>query len=95
MKPCPVCGYPDMPIPLKWEICPSCGTEFGLSDAGRTYEELRQAWIADGAKWASNIVVQPSFWAPITQLRNVGYEATDRDVKIIVAVDQRSDRIPK
>ncbi len=95
MKPCPVCGYPEMPLRLKWEICPSCGTEFGLSDAGRSHDELRQLWIASGAKWTSNVVVQPPFWAPITQLRNVGYEATDQDVKSMVAADQVSDSIPK
>ena len=93
MKPCPVCGYPEMPARLKWEICPSCGTEFGLSDAGRGHDELRQTWIADGAKWASPVVAQPRFWAPITQLRNIGYEATDQDVKSMVAADQINNRI--
>jgi hypothetical protein len=48
---CPVCGYPGLeedPRPAigggSFEICPSCGFQFGVSDddRGLTYQEWRQ-----------------------------------------------------
>ena len=51
---CTVCGYPDMTAPPRdYEICPCCGTEFGLDDFDRTLEQLRKDWIAKGAPWFS------------------------------------------
>lgn len=78
---CPVCGYDNIQEPkLKWSICPSCGTQFGLSDSGYTVPQLRQMWIQDkNATWQGPTLLRPSRWSPIAQLRNIGYECTRTD----------------
>lgn len=54
---CPVCGYPALHDPPRsasggasYEICPSCGFEFGVTDddLGFTYDEWRKQWVALG-----------------------------------------------
>jgi predicted RNA-binding Zn-ribbon protein involved in translation (DUF1610 family) len=51
---CPVCGYPDLydePRPSfgggSYEICPSCGFQFEVSDddVGLSFEEWRSSWV--------------------------------------------------
>ncbi len=75
--PCPVCAYPKLNEPPRsrsgggsYEICPSCGFEFGVSDddQGHTYESWRKAWQAGGMKWASRGRKQPAAWNPAKQL---------------------------
>ena len=60
---CPVCGFPDLQDPPSssrarggsYEICPSCGFEFGVTDddLGFTYDQWRQRWIGRGMPWES------------------------------------------
>jgi hypothetical protein len=72
--PCPTCGYP---FQSPWEdsdICPSCGTQFGYSDSGRTYAELRESWIRRGAQWHSRVYPVPPAWNPWSQLIQAGYK---------------------
>jgi hypothetical protein len=76
----PVCGFPDLEEkPLgestggSYEICPSCGFQFGVSDDDRgiSFEEWRKNWIAHGMPW--NSVNHPSDnWDPRNQLRSIG-----------------------
>ncbi len=83
---CPICGYDGFDhTPEKYEICPSCLFEFGMSDADWTHEELRQDWIAQGAKWAwgSQEIPSPAHWSAIRQLCNVGYHVTNSDLSAI------------
>lgn len=82
---CPVCGYDKINEPkLKWSICPSCGTQFGLSDSGRTWEQLRHDWIYDdGATWQDGYFSPPPYWSPISQFRNIGYNCTIADRRSI------------
>ena len=71
MKPqysCPVCGFKMDYAPRDFNICPSCGTEFGYSDAGRTYDELREEWKRLGMPWHSHYYKQPRNWDPQLQL---------------------------
>ena len=71
MDTCPVCGY-RMPYTAdNFHICPSCGTEFGYDDAGRTHAELRSIWLKSGAKWWSPVDPQPEGWDPYSQLENI------------------------
>lgn len=65
---CPVCGYAMDRPPADFNICPSCETEFGYSDAGTHYGELRAAWIEDGAPWRSAVVTKPDRWNGYVQL---------------------------
>jgi hypothetical protein len=75
---CPVCGYPDLTEPPRtdrgggsYEICYSCGFEFGVTDddLGYTYERWRQLWIARGMPWDSLGIDQPPIgWDPARQL---------------------------
>jgi len=77
---CPVCGYDKInETTLKWSICPSCGTQFGLSDNGRTYAQLRHDWIQGGATWQDDYILPPPYWSPINQLRNIEYNCTLAD----------------
>jgi hypothetical protein len=78
---CPVCGYPDLEeLPRgeatggSYEICPSCGFQFGVSDddRGHSYSEWRQNWIKKGMPWSSVARARPPDWDPKRQLEQVG-----------------------
>lgn len=77
---CPVCGYPDLKEPPRsartgggsYEICPSCGFQFGVTDDDRgfSYDDWRQQWIEQGMSWDSEgLQSKPAGWDPETQLR--------------------------
>jgi len=64
---CPVCGY-TMARPIEdYDICPSCGTEFGVSDTNASIEELRSAWLLTGPNWWSESDPRPVSWNPFAQ----------------------------
>jgi hypothetical protein len=79
---CPACGYPELEEPPRskvtgggsYEICPSCGFEFGVTDddRGYTYESWRGQWIARGMPWAHpDSDPPPNGWDPHAQLANL------------------------
>ena len=77
---CPVCGYPELKeVPSSettggsYEICPSCGFQFGISDedSGYSYEQWRQEWIAEGMPWRSIGIRRPAKWDPTAQLNHL------------------------
>jgi hypothetical protein len=83
---CPVCGYPGLVEEPRgrttggsFEICPSCGIQFGLDDeAGgdperwcEIYRQWRQRWIDGGMIWSKGRTKPPPGWNPVEQLRNV------------------------
>jgi hypothetical protein len=70
-KLCPVCGYEMQEGPRDYNICPSCGTEFGLHDLNSTVEDLRDVWMATGPRWYSRVIPEPEDWNPLQQLLNV------------------------
>ncbi|PYV51815.1 MAG: hypothetical protein DMG98_25340 [Acidobacteria bacterium] len=88
---CPVCGYSDLSTPPwndgapSFEICPSCGIQFGYTDAAggdpeaRTalWKKWRRRWIETGMAWNSIGQKPPSGWDPVAQLKNIGI-AIDR-----------------
>lgn len=73
---CPVCGFPcliDEPrsrndVP-SYEICRSCGFQFGVTDDNdeETYESWRLEWVRQGMPWATK-VPPPEGWDPRKQL---------------------------
>lgn len=65
---CPVCGYGMKYPPQDFHICPSCGTEFGYDDAGRTHASLRADWLRGGLQWWSPIDARPDNWDPYEQV---------------------------
>jgi hypothetical protein len=67
-KLCTVCGYEMEEGPRDWNICPSCGTEFGLHDVNSTIDSLRTVWFAMGPRWHSSVVPQPANWNPFVQV---------------------------
>jgi len=76
---CPVCGFGQLLEPpydksggASFEICPSCGTEFGYDDATKSHAELRKAWLAAGSPWWSRVNPPPPNWDPAEQLRRAG-----------------------
>jgi hypothetical protein len=77
---CPACGYPKLAEPPRsrsggasYEICPSCGFQFGVSDddAGLSYETWRGYWREGGMRWASKARPAPSGWNPEAQLKGL------------------------
>lgn len=73
---CPVCGFKGLDEPSRdkdgnasFEICPSCGTEFGYDDATKSAAQLRREWLGRGAAWWSKTVKPPKNWNPVMQLR--------------------------
>lgn len=67
------------------EICPSCGIEFGYSDAQyyksgdiSVYRNWREQWIKNGMKWTHNdedsLREKPQNWNPKEQLKNIPKE---------------------
>jgi hypothetical protein len=76
---CPVCGYDGLTVPAyspgtglgSYEICPSCGYEYGVTDAdlGISHEQWRHTWIAEGTPWRdAGITDPPADWDPQAQL---------------------------
>jgi hypothetical protein len=79
---CPVCGFPGLSEPpydaqgcASFEICPSCGTEFGYDDARRSHDDLRAAWLAAGAPWRSQAIRPRPDWDARKQLENAGLKS--------------------
>ena len=73
---CPVCNFPGLTEPPRgksgggsFEICPSCGFQFGVSDDDRgfTCDEWRENWIKQGSKWSSQ-TKPPANWNAAEQL---------------------------
>ena len=61
---CPVCGFPALEESSRspsgggsYEICASCGLEFGYSDdsEGFTYVSLRKEWMEEGYEVARRL----------------------------------------
>jgi len=78
---CPVCGYEGLDDPAyedsapSYEICVSCGFQFGVSDTndGYSFEEWRTDWIRSGCQWQSAGVPAPAEWDGSKQLRNLNH----------------------
>ena len=77
---CPVCGYPDLAEPPRrrggrgsYEVCPSCGFQFGVSDddARLTYEQWRALWKKRGLAWSSRREPPPAGWNAERQLASL------------------------
>ena len=80
MPTCPVCGYPKLEEPPRapsgggsYEICPSCGFQFGVDDddKGITHEEWRARWMEKGTPWSSCGIEKPKGWDAEAQLASV------------------------
>jgi len=69
---CPVCGFNMDDPPANYNICPSCGTEFGYDDFSRKHEALRDEWVKAGARWFSKYQKEPANWNPISQMAVAG-----------------------
>lgn len=80
---CPVCGYPMLYEPPRYpksgggsyEICPSCGFQFGVTDddQGYTYETWRNEWIHKGMQWYSKSIERPANWNAAQQLSTIPF----------------------
>jgi hypothetical protein len=76
---CTICGYPNLDESPRdetgapsFEICPSCGGEFGYNDATPEAEEnYRRNWIQNGAQWLDSSL-KPTDWNLRNQLLNIG-----------------------
>ena len=77
---CPVCGFPGLheaPRSLtggaSFEMCPSCGFEFGVDDddQSQSFASWRERWKQGGMKWSSKGTPQPKQWKPEAALASV------------------------
>ncbi|MFN0130449.1 MAG: hypothetical protein ACKV19_27620 [Verrucomicrobiales bacterium] len=73
---CPVCDYPKLSEPPRsefgggsFEICPSCGFQFGVNDddEGISYETWRRRWEAAGMPWTSVALKKLDSWHPVAK----------------------------
>lgn len=78
---CPVCGYGMEYPPADYNICPSCGTEFGVNDVNSSIAELRNGWIVRGLAWWSPVDLAPPGWNPSEQLLQL--KAKEMELKAI------------
>jgi hypothetical protein len=89
---CPVCGFDGLDTPpASWTICPCCLTEFGSSDASWSHEELRQEWLASGARWLGDVADRPKHWSSVEQLRKLGYESAAQSPNKAQAKDETAE----
>ena len=70
---CPVCMFAELPYPpMDYHICPCCGTEFGNDDEHFNHGQLREMWVAGGARWFFGRALEG--WNPWLQLIKGGYK---------------------
>jgi hypothetical protein len=95
MPTCPVCGYPELQEPPRapagggsYEICPSCGFQFGVDDddKGLTFEEARERWIAGGMKWTSSGRTEPKGWDAKSQVEALARQSKGAGVRAVPPV---------
>jgi ribosome-binding protein aMBF1 (putative translation factor) len=76
---CPVCGFPNLTEPPRaknggasFEICPSCGFQFGVSDDDKkiSYAEWRATWSQGGSQWSSRQPA-PKNWDAATKSKHL------------------------
>lgn len=72
---CPVCGYGMREPPENYNICPCCGTEFGVHDVNASIQDLRTAWLQGGRNWWSHSDPKPADWNPYQQLARLAEAA--------------------
>jgi len=79
---CPVCGYPNLDEPAwdpntgipSFNICPSCGCEFGYNDATpQARENHLKNWVKQGAPWFRP-ELKPHSWNLKKQLEHIGVD---------------------
>ncbi len=78
---CPACGWPNLTEPPRslggggsYEICSSCGFEFGVTDddKGYSYAAWQKRWVDAGMPWWSEAIEPPPpGWDPVEQLKNL------------------------
>jgi|SRR5215472_15062720 len=91
---CPVCGFLLKYPPTDFNICPSCGVEFGADDVDHSIYELQRMWIDRGMPWSSPAVPQPADFRPLAQLKNLeAPTATEMGPVTDVISINRSDTI--
>lgn len=90
---CPVCGYPDLREPAydeyncsSFEICVSCGIEYGYGDQflekkEDCWEYLRKEWISNGMKWHSKYIEKSIDWNPVMQLYKLSQYMKPKEIE--------------
>src|SRR3954453_18515152 len=74
---CPVCGFLLQYPPEDFNICPSCGVEFGADTVEYSIQELQRAWIDRGMTWTSRVLPRPAGFNPLGQLERLHAHATN------------------
>jgi len=81
---CPVCGFNEMPYaPVPFNVCPCCGTEFGVDDRKTDHETLQRSWAANGYPWFDDITFPSASWNPRLQVALLNLIMIDRQVSVV------------
>jgi hypothetical protein len=74
---CLVCGYSELTKPYgdylrpSYEICPTCGYQYGYHDYFQTPINYRKRWIDEGANWWAHGGPIESNWNARQQLKRL------------------------
>lgn len=93
---CLVCGYDQMPYPPQdYNICPCCGTEYGVDDVFESHYELRNQWLSMGGHWFSRVrpYIRPPYWNAWDQLDLAGYHYSVH--RPVSTVTKESNSVPR
>jgi hypothetical protein len=102
--PCPVCDYPNLSEPPRsefgggsFEICPSCGFQFGVNDdaEGISYETWRRRWEARDMPWSGVGIKPPANWKPVAKFVAPGGAALRRPGESQAEAARRDDAAQK
>lgn len=70
--------YQDQFGPPSFEICSSCGFQFGFDDhpgasgSATSFLEYRRRWVAGGCVWWGPEALRPPDWSAVDQLAGTG-----------------------
>jgi hypothetical protein len=59
--------------PVPFNVCPCCGTEYGVDDHSRSHPQLRHDWVVAGTPWFSDVRKPRKEWSGARQLIDAGF----------------------
>src|SRR5258708_25294300 len=92
---CPVCGFLLKYSPTDFNICPSCGVEFGADDVDHSIYELQQLWINRGMPWSSPISPRPAGFNPVEQFARLNAPPAIDPASVADVISMYQVKVPR